>query len=50
LLKRILLRQSNWNSAEVGCHIDFLRVPDIYLTDVHTLLSFFHMPSPEAVV
>jgi len=43
LLKRILLKQSHWNNAEVGCHIDYERVPDIYSPDVHTLLSFLHL-------
>jgi len=46
LLKRILLRQAHWNNAEIGCLIDFVRRPDIYRPDVHTLLSFFHVPSP----
>lgn len=42
LLKRILLRQSHWNNAEIGCHIDFYREPNIYRPDVHTMMSFFH--------
>jgi UDP-MurNAc hydroxylase len=42
LLGQILRREEHWNNAEIGCHIDFVRVPDDYLPDVHTLLSFFH--------
>lgn len=44
LLKRILLTKSHWNNAEIGCHIDFIRSPNIYIPDMHTLLSFFHLP------
>jgi UDP-MurNAc hydroxylase len=48
LLRRILRREAHWNNAEGGCHIDFVRHPDNYLPDVHTLLSFFHVPkAPE---
>jgi hypothetical protein len=42
LLKRILTRQSHWNIAEVGCHIDFYREGP-YNPDVHTMMSFFHV-------
>lgn len=44
LLHRILDRRAHWNNAEIGCHIDFWRRPDVYLPDAHTLLSFFHEP------
>jgi UDP-MurNAc hydroxylase len=44
LLVRILDRRSHWNNAEIGCHIDFFRDPDIYFPDAHTLMSFFHLP------
>jgi UDP-MurNAc hydroxylase len=43
LLRRILLRQAHWDSGESGGHIDFLRVPNEYQPDVHTLMSFFHV-------
>jgi len=46
LLFKILNRRQHWNNAEIGCHIDFVRVPDTYLPDVHTLLSFLHLPVP----
>jgi UDP-MurNAc hydroxylase len=42
LLLDIINREAHWNSAEVGCHVDFVRVPDVYLPDAHTILSFFH--------
>ena len=43
LLFRILTRDAHWNNAEVGCHIDFHRVPDVYDPDLHTMLSFLHI-------
>ena len=42
LLHRILTRQTNWNNAETGCHIEFDRRPDVYLPDWHTLMAHFH--------
>jgi UDP-MurNAc hydroxylase len=44
MLTRILLFESHWNNIEIGCHITFKRFPNKYLPDVHTLLSFFHLP------
>ncbi|WP_373532541.1 MBL fold metallo-hydrolase [Vampirovibrio sp.] len=44
LLAQILQRKAHWNSAEIGCHIDFIRQPDQYLPDIHTLMSFFNLP------
>ena len=44
LLARLLSRESHWNNAEIGCHILFDRRPNKYLPDVHTLMSFFHLP------
>lgn len=46
LLRRILTGRAHWNNAEVGCHVSFRRVPDTYLPDVHTILSFLHVPPP----
>lgn len=43
LLRRIIDRDENWNSAEIGCLIEFDRKGP-YLPDVHTLMSFFHLP------
>ncbi len=43
LLRRILDRKSHWNNAEIGCHIDFIRRPNIYEFDAHTALQFFHI-------
>lgn len=47
LLRDILDRKVHWNNAEIGCLITFNRVGP-YLPDVHTLLSFFHLPRPRA--
>jgi len=41
LLKRILHKKAHWNSAEIGTHIDFKRIPNKMDPDVHTCLSFF---------
>lgn len=43
LLRRILDRKSNWNSAEGGAHIRFLRTPNKYEPDLHTGLQFLHL-------
>ena len=43
LLRRILDRNANWNSAEIGCHIDFFRTPNVYEPDLHTMLQFLHL-------
>ena len=42
LLWRILTRETTWNNAEIGCHIDFVRTPNVYDPDVHHLMNFFH--------
>ncbi len=43
LLRRILDHKSHWNNAEIGCHIDFVRTPNVYEPDAHTALQFFHL-------
>ncbi len=43
LLRRILDRKSHWNNAEIGCHIEFFREPNIYDPDLHTALQFLHL-------
>jgi len=43
LLRRILDRQSHWNNAEIGCHIDINRIPNFYSPDMHTALQFLHL-------
>ena len=43
LLNRIMEKKSHWNNAEIGCHIEINREPDIYEIDAHTLMQFFHM-------
>lgn len=43
LLCDILDRKVNWNNAEIGCLIRFNRTGP-YQPDVHTLMSFFHLP------
>ena len=42
LLLRIIERRSHWNNAEIGCHIDVDRNPNVYEVDVHMLMQFFH--------
>ena len=43
LLRRILDRTSHWNNAEIGCHVEFNRVPNEYHPDLHTALQFLHL-------
>ena len=43
LLRRILDRKSHWNNAEIGAHINFIRSPNVYEPDLHTILQFFHL-------
>jgi UDP-MurNAc hydroxylase len=43
LLRRILDRISHWNNAEIGCHVEFNRVPNEYQPDLHTALQFLHL-------
>jgi len=41
MLNRIVTGAAHWNNAEGGCHIDFVREPDVYVRDFHTMMSFF---------
>ena len=43
LLNRILEKQSHWNNAEIGCHIEIDRRPNTYEIDAHTMMQFFHI-------
>jgi len=43
LLNRIVNKTSNWNNAEVGAHINYVRIPNIFQPDLHTGLQFFHI-------
>ncbi len=43
LLARILKRDAHWNNAEIGCHISFIRTPNEYEPDLHTMLQFLHL-------
>jgi UDP-MurNAc hydroxylase len=43
LLRRILDRSSHWNNAEIGCHVEFNRIPNEYQPDLHTALQFLHL-------
>ncbi len=43
LLERILKRELHWNNVELACDIMFDRIPNHYMPDVHTLMSFFHV-------
>jgi UDP-MurNAc hydroxylase len=42
-IRRILDRVSHWNNAEIGCHVQFNRVPNEYQPDLHTALQFLHL-------
>jgi hypothetical protein len=44
LLARIVDGRTHWNNAEVGCHVEFVREPDVYIRDFHTMMSFFAAP------
>ena len=41
LLQRIVDGRAHWNNVEGGYHIDFVRDPDVYVRDFHTMMSFF---------
>lgn len=43
LLRRIFDRKSQWNNAEIGAHVSYVRTPNIYEFDLHTALQFFHL-------
>lgn len=43
LLQQILKKESHWNNAEIGCHIEFKRFPNYYSPDIHTMLQFLHL-------
>lgn len=43
LLHRVLMRRAHWNNAEIGCHIQIWRSPNIYEPDAHTLMQFLHI-------
>ena len=43
LMRRILDRKAHWNNAEIGCHIEFNRVPNHYSPDIRTILQFLHL-------
>lgn len=43
LLSRILNKQSHWNNAEIGCHINFDRRSQVYEPDLHVGLQFLHI-------
>jgi UDP-MurNAc hydroxylase len=43
LLRRILDRTAHWNNAEIGCHINFHRDPNVFEPDLHVGLAFFHL-------
>jgi UDP-MurNAc hydroxylase len=44
LLKRILSgpRFAHWDNAEIGSHLDFYRVPNIYERGIYNMICFFH--------
>ena len=42
ILHKLLTKEMHWNNLEVACLIEFDRRPNVYMPDVHTLMSFFH--------
>jgi UDP-MurNAc hydroxylase len=43
LLAGILTKRYHWNNAEVGCHIEMDRTPNVYDPDLVNMMSFFHV-------
>ena len=43
MLRRIIDKKAHWNSAELGTHIEFKRLPNKMDKDVHICMSFFHL-------
>lgn len=43
-LRAVLDREDHWNNVEIGCRLRIDRKPNVYAPDVHTLMSFFHLP------
>jgi UDP-MurNAc hydroxylase len=43
LLGAILKREAHWNNAEVGCHMEIHREPNVYDPDIHLLLCSLHV-------
>ena len=36
-------KKAHWNNAEIGCHISWKRVPNIYDRSLMYCLNFFHI-------
>jgi UDP-MurNAc hydroxylase len=45
LLKRLLMgpKWAHWNNAEIGSHIQFERIPDVFERGLHHIVSFLHV-------
>ncbi len=43
LMWQILNKKAHWNNAEIGCHVEFYRDPNVYDYDFHMMMSFFHL-------
>ena len=43
LLNEIINRKAFFDDAQIGCHIKFKRLPDIYEYDAMTMLQFLHL-------
>ena len=39
----VLTKHCHWNNAYHGCHIDWIRQPDIFRPEMQTLMSWFHL-------
>lgn len=45
LLNLILDKKAHWNNADIGSHLTFYRIPDIYERGIYYFLSYFHCPT-----
>ena len=43
LLRNIINRKAFFDDAQIGCHITFSRIPNIYEYDAMTMLQFLHL-------
>jgi UDP-MurNAc hydroxylase len=43
LLLALLTRHVNWNNAAIGCHLSFVREPEVYTPEVFALLPYLHV-------
>ena len=42
-LEALLSRELHWNNAQIGYHINFKRIPNIYCQELYKSLNFLHL-------